>query len=165
MPVFQGSFFLSLRFPDFVQCSNGDVWNHSGNISCKPKVNLLPPYYVRCLLSSMPPPAAFPSQWNRNQVPASRPVSGLTSFDLPPSHDCSQWLIGKSTLAYRCGGSTGFGVNASLPVSRLTERLAPFCTLEQTGFYQMLRRSLSPKIPKHLQNILLPIDLTGFLNL
>ena len=43
------------------------------------------------------------------------PVSGLTSLDLPPSHDCSQWHIGKPTLIYRCGGSTG-----STPVSRLT---------------------------------------------
>jgi len=51
--------------------------------------------------------------------------------DLPPSHACAQWPIGKSTLAYRCGGSTGIGVNASSPVSRLTERLAPFCTLKQ----------------------------------
>jgi vitamin B12 transporter len=27
MPVFQGSFFISRRFPDFVQCSNGVAWN------------------------------------------------------------------------------------------------------------------------------------------
>jgi hypothetical protein len=80
---------------------------------------------------------------------------------MPPSHACAQWLIGKSTLAYRCGGSTGIGVNASSPVSRLTKRLAPSCTLKQGLFYQKLRSG----IPKYLQNILLPIDLTGFLNL
>jgi len=46
---------------------------------------------------------------------ALRPVSGLTSFDLSPSHDCSQWHIDKPTLAYRCGGSSG-----TTPDSRLT---------------------------------------------
>jgi hypothetical protein len=35
------------------------------------------------------------------------PVSGLTSLDLPPSHDYSQWHIGKPTLDDRCGGSSG----------------------------------------------------------
>ena len=64
---------------------------------------------------------------------ALRPVSGLASLDLPPSHkiplpiylggDCSQWHTGKSALAYRCGGSTGIGLYPS-PVSRLT-RLLP----------------------------------------
>lgn len=40
---------------------------------------------------------------------ALRPVSGLASLDLSPSHDCSQWHDDKPTLAYRCGGSTGIG--------------------------------------------------------
>ena len=35
------------------------------------------------------------------------PVSGLTSLDLPPSHDCSQWHDDKPALDDRCGGSSG----------------------------------------------------------
>jgi hypothetical protein len=51
------------------------------------------------LYCSDAPPATSPL--------TSRPVSGLASLDLPPSHDLSQWRIGKSALAYRCGGSSG----------------------------------------------------------
>ena len=36
-----------------------------------------------------------------------RPVSGLMSFDVSPSHDRSQWHLDTPTLTYRCGGSTG----------------------------------------------------------
>src|SRR5512143_3251461 len=48
-------------------------------------------------------------------APAARPVSGLARPNASPSHDCSQWLDDASTLAYRCGGSTGIE-----PVSRLS---------------------------------------------
>jgi hypothetical protein len=68
------------------------------------------------------PPAAFPDLWNPQGVPRPGPIYGLARQNAPPSHDCSQWLdpalvrvIGTSTLAYRCGGSTGIS-----PVSRLT---------------------------------------------
>ena len=38
----------------------------------------------------------------------SRPVSGLTRLDVPPSHEGdSQWPVDTPTLAYRCGGSPG----------------------------------------------------------
>jgi hypothetical protein len=59
------------------------------------------------------------------------------------------------------GAAQASKVTTSSPVSRLTERLTPFCTLKRARFYQKSR----PGIPKHLQNIPLPIDLTGFLNL
>ena len=36
-----------------------------------------------------------------------RPVSGLTSLDLPPSQAFRPVAIDTPTLAYRCGGSTG----------------------------------------------------------
>jgi hypothetical protein len=61
------------------------------------------------------PPAAFPDLWNRGGFLHSRPIYGLARQNASPSHDCSQWHIDASTLAYRCGGSTGFS-----PVSRLT---------------------------------------------
>jgi len=53
-------------------------------------------------------PQHFPSD-------ASGPVSGLASFDLPPSHADAQWPDDKSALTYRCGGSAGI-----TPASRLT---------------------------------------------
>jgi hypothetical protein len=64
------------------------------------------------------------------EVPfALRPVSGLTSLDSPPSHDCSsQWHTGKSTLAYRCGGSSGIGNHCSrtcFPFNSSARRRAP----------------------------------------
>jgi len=79
------------------------------------------------------PPAASPVPF------ASRPVSGLASLDLPPSHDCSQWHTGKSALAYRCGGSTGIGLYPS-PVSRLT-RLSPDGNLKAARTLAQARRT------------------------
>jgi hypothetical protein len=50
-------------------------------------------------------------------IPFTRPVSGLLSFDLPPSREkftVASWQI---RTRYRCGGSTGIA-----PVSRFSER-------------------------------------------
>ncbi|SBT05413.1 hypothetical protein ACCAA_210007 [Candidatus Accumulibacter aalborgensis] len=49
-----------------------------------------------------------------------RPVSGLTSLDMSPSQDFTQWPIDTPTLAYRCGDSTGMAFHLHAPVSRLT---------------------------------------------
>ncbi len=72
----------------------------------------------------MSPPATLPE-------PSSWPVSGLTSLDASPSHAYAQWYIDETTLAYRCGGSTGIGVGSPHLISRLTERLSPDSTLKR----------------------------------
>ena len=51
---------------------------------------------------------------------ARRPVSGLTSLDVSPSQALAQWPIDTTSLAYRCGGSTGMVSCGHAPVSRLT---------------------------------------------
>ena len=40
-----------------------------------------------------------------------RPVSGLASFDVPPSQAWAQWLCGTPALTYRCGGSIGIALS------------------------------------------------------
>ena len=51
-----------------------------------------------------------------------RPVSGLTSRVLSPSQAFAQWPFDTpcTSLAYRCGGSTGIASFERVPVSRLT---------------------------------------------
>jgi len=48
-----------------------------------------------------------PSPRGISNVKLHRPVSGLARFDSSPSQALAQWLVDESTLAYRCGGSTG----------------------------------------------------------
>lgn len=60
---------------------------------------------------------------------ASWPVSGLTSLDLPPSHDCSQWHDGKPSLDDRCGGSAGFVIY--LKTLQIRDANPPYFDLQQ----------------------------------
>ena len=87
---------------------------------------------------------------------ALRPVSGLASPDLSPSHDRSQWPIGKSTLAYRCGGSSGVRNSCSrtcFPFNSPATRRAP-----QSGAHSTTNISRPSKFifkddkPQNLQN-------------
>ena len=71
-------------------------------------------------------PAPNPGLKFRVRLPAAlpyiahRPVSGLASPDASPSQAFAQWPIEASTLAYRCGGSTGIVWLKHAPVSRST---------------------------------------------
>jgi len=78
-------------------------------------------HYIISCPSFMRRPQHFPTCGILVGFLHSRPIYGLTRQNASPSHDCSQWHTDTSTLAYRCGGSTGIS-----PVSRLTGWRKPF---------------------------------------
>ena len=120
------------------------------------------------------PPAASPVPLLRGRSPGSQVLICRLPIRPPFPYilggDYSQWPTGKSTLAYRCGGSTGIGLNSS-PVSRLTRlqadrNLKAVRTLTQAcSTRQKSCSSKKPKITNRFQNSCLPFDLSALFKL